>query len=77
MTTFENTVFRRPIQDPFGFLADFENIPRWNYAHRRDPQRAPRARRLGMIYQQVRPVPSRSKERFEVTAYDLPRRLEI
>ena len=33
MATLENTVMiRRPIEEVFGFLADFENIPRWNYA---------------------------------------------
>ena len=33
MATFENTlVIRRPIEDVFAFLADFENIPRWNDA---------------------------------------------
>ena len=33
MATFQNTVtIRRPIEDVFGYLADFENIPAWNYA---------------------------------------------
>jgi hypothetical protein len=32
---------------------------------------------VGTIYQQVRSVPSRSEERFEVTAYNPPRQLEI
>jgi uncharacterized protein YndB with AHSA1/START domain len=33
MATFQNTVtIRRPIEDVFVLLADFENIPRWNYA---------------------------------------------
>jgi uncharacterized membrane protein len=33
VATFENTVMiRRPIEEVFGFLADFENIPTWNYA---------------------------------------------
>jgi hypothetical protein len=30
-----------------------------------------------MTYHQVRSVPSRSEERFEVTAYDPPRHLEV
>jgi Polyketide cyclase / dehydrase and lipid transport len=33
--------------------------------------------RIGMTYHQVRSVPSRSEERFEVTAYDPPRHLEV
>ena len=33
MASFENTVtIRRPIAAVFAFLADFENIPAWNYA---------------------------------------------
>ena len=33
MATFENTVtIRRAVEDVFAFLADFENVPSWNYA---------------------------------------------
>ena len=33
MASFENTVtIRRPVEDVFAFLADFENVPTWNYA---------------------------------------------
>jgi hypothetical protein len=33
MASFENTVtIRRPVEDVFAFLADFENVPKWNYA---------------------------------------------
>jgi len=33
MATFENTVtIQRPVEDVFAFLADFENVPTWNYA---------------------------------------------
>jgi hypothetical protein len=33
MATFQNTVtIRRAIDDVFAFLADFENVPTWNYA---------------------------------------------
>jgi uncharacterized membrane protein len=32
METFENTVtIHRPAEAVFAFLADFENVPRWNY----------------------------------------------
>jgi uncharacterized protein YndB with AHSA1/START domain len=78
MATFENTVMiGRPIEEVFGFLSDFENIPRWNYAivETRKVSEGPVG--VGTIYQQVRSVPSRSEERFEVTAYDPPRQLEI
>jgi uncharacterized protein YndB with AHSA1/START domain len=78
VATFENTVMiRRPAAEVFGFLSDFENIPRWNYAivETRKVSEGPVG--VGTIYQQVRSVPSRSEERFEVTAYDPPRQLEI
>jgi uncharacterized membrane protein len=33
MASFENIVkIRRPVEDVFAFLADFENVPAWNYA---------------------------------------------
>jgi uncharacterized protein YndB with AHSA1/START domain len=78
VATFENTVMiRRPTAEVFGFLSDFENIPRWNYAivETHKVSRGPVG--VGTIYQQVRSVPSRSEEHFEVTAYHPPRQLEI
>jgi hypothetical protein len=78
MATFENTVMiRRPIADVFAFLADFENIPRWNYAIVEAHKVSQGPIGVGTIYQQVRSVPSRSEERFEVTAHNPPRQLEI
>ena len=78
MATFENTVMiRRPIEDVFGFLADFENVPKWNYAIVQTRKISEGAVGVGTIYHQVRSVPSRSEESFEVTAYDPPRHLEI
>jgi uncharacterized membrane protein len=33
MATFQNTVtIRQPVKDVFAFLANFENIPKWNSA---------------------------------------------
>jgi hypothetical protein len=73
VATFENTVMiRRPIEDVFAFLSDFENVPRWNYAIVETRKVSEGAVGVGTIYQQVRSVPSRSEERFEVTAYDPP-----
>jgi hypothetical protein len=57
--------------------ADFENIPRWNYAIVETHKVSQGPVGAGTIYQQVRSVPSRSEERFEVTAYNPPRQLEI
>jgi uncharacterized protein YndB with AHSA1/START domain len=78
VATFENTVIiRRSIEDVFGFLSDFENVPTWNYAISETRKVSQGPVGVGTIYQQVRSVPSRSEERFEVTAYDPPRRLEL
>jgi uncharacterized protein YndB with AHSA1/START domain len=78
VATFENTVMiQRPIEDVFGFLSDFENAPKWNYAIVETRKVSEGAVGVGTIYQQVRSVPSRSEERFEVTAYNPPRQLEI
>jgi uncharacterized protein YndB with AHSA1/START domain len=78
VATFENTVIiRRPIEDVFGFLADFENVPKWNYAIVETRKMSTGPVGVGTTYLQVRSVPSRSEERFEVTAYDPPRHLEI
>jgi carbon monoxide dehydrogenase subunit G len=78
VATFENTVMiGRPIEEVFGFLSDFENVPRWNHAISETRKASQGPVGVGTIYQQVRSVPSRSEERFEVTAYDPPRQLEI
>jgi uncharacterized protein YndB with AHSA1/START domain len=78
VATFENTVIiRRPIEEVFGFLSDFENIPKWNYAIAETRKVSQGPVGVGTIYQRVRSVPSRSDERFEVTAYNPPRNLEI
>ena len=77
MATFENTVMiRRSIEDVFGFLSDFENVPTWNYAIVETHKVSKGPVGVGTIYQQVRSVPSR-EERLEVTAYNPPRQLEI
>jgi uncharacterized protein YndB with AHSA1/START domain len=76
--TFENTmIIRRPTAEVFAFLADFENIPKWNYAIVETHKVSQGPVGVGTVYQQVRSVPSRSEERFEVTAYNPPRQVEI
>ena len=78
MASFENVVMiSRSIEDVFAFLSDFENVPKWNYAivETRKVSEGPIG--VGTIYQQVRSAPSQSEERFEVTAFDAPRYVEI
>jgi uncharacterized protein YndB with AHSA1/START domain len=74
----ENTVMiRRTTEEVFAFLADFENIPKWNYAIVETHKLSEGPVGVGTIYRQVRSVPRRSEEHFEVIAYDPPRQLEI
>jgi Polyketide cyclase / dehydrase and lipid transport len=66
VATFENTVIiRRPTAEVFAFLADFENVPRWNYAIVETHKVSQGPVGVGTVYQQVRSVPSRSEEGFE------------
>jgi uncharacterized protein YndB with AHSA1/START domain len=78
MATFENTVtIRRAVEDVFAFLADFENIPSWNYAIVETKKTSPGPVGVGTTYRQLRSVPSRSEEGFQVTAFEPSSRLEI
>ena len=65
--TFANTItIERPQRDVFGFLARFENIPRWNYAviETRPVSDDPVA--VGKVYRQIRSIPHRAEETFEI-----------
>jgi uncharacterized protein YndB with AHSA1/START domain len=78
VATFENTVMiTRPIEEVFAFLSDFENVPNWNYAIVETRKMSEGPVGVGTIYHQVRSVPSRSEENFEVIAYNPPHQLEI
>jgi carbon monoxide dehydrogenase subunit G len=78
MASFENTVtVRRPVKDVFAFLADFENIPKWNYAIVETRKVSPGPVGVGTTYRQTRSVPRRSEEGFEVTVFEPPSRLEV
>ncbi|HEX2153752.1 MAG TPA: SRPBCC family protein [Acidimicrobiia bacterium] len=59
----------RPIEEVFAYLADFENIPDWNYAIVETQKTSEGPVGIGSTYRQVRSLPSRSEETFEVTDY--------
>jgi len=62
MATFQNTVtIRRPVRDVFAFLADFENIPKWNYAIVKTEKTSPGPVGVGTTYRQLRSIPARSE----------------
>jgi carbon monoxide dehydrogenase subunit G len=78
MASFENTVIiRRPVEEVFAFLADFENVPKWNDAIVETTKTSPGPVGVRTTYRQTRSVPTRSEERFEVTVFEPPRRLEV
>jgi Polyketide cyclase / dehydrase and lipid transport len=78
MHTFENTaIIRRPAEEVFAYLADFEKIPIWNYAIEETSKASAGPVGVGTRYRQTRSVPSRSAEEFEVTVFEPARRLAI
>jgi hypothetical protein len=78
MTSFENVVvIARPREEVFAFLADLENVPRWNPAIEVTWKTSPSAVGVGTTYRQVRSAPKRSEETIEITAFEPPYRLMI
>jgi hypothetical protein len=78
MATFENTVtIRTAVEDVFAFLADFENIPIWNYAILETKKTSPGPVGVGTTYRQLRSIPSRREESFQVTGFAPTSRLEV
>jgi uncharacterized protein YndB with AHSA1/START domain len=78
MATFQNTVtIARPANEVFAFLADFGNIPAWNYAIARTVQTSPGQAGVGATYRQTRTLPRSNEEGFEVTDFTPPSRLAV
>ena len=78
MQTFQNTVtIHRPADEVFAFLADFENIPIWNYAIEETSKTSAGPVRVGTRYCQTRYIPARSTEEFVVTVFEPASRLAI
>lgn len=75
---FVNAVeIERPVEEVFAYLADFENVPAWNYAIESTTKLSEGPVRLGTTYRQVRRIPRRSEESFEVTVFEPGSRLAI
>jgi len=78
MATSQNTAtIARPANEIFAFLADFGNIPAWNYAIARTVQTSPGQAGVGATYRQARTIPRSSEEGFEVTDFAPPSRLAV
>jgi hypothetical protein len=78
MSSFRNElIIDRPNEDVFTYLADFENVPHWNYAITRTTKLTPGPSRVGTEYSQLRSIPRPGSERFTVVAVKAPSLLEI
>lgn len=67
----------RPRAEVFAYLADFENIPRWNYAISETRKLTSGPVGVGTRYRQARSIPTPSEEAFEVVEFDPDRRLSV
>jgi uncharacterized protein YndB with AHSA1/START domain len=75
---FTNTItINRGTDVVFAYLADFSNVPRWNYAISETRKTSDGPVGVGSRYRQTRTLPGRSEETFEVTSFDPGRRLAI
>ena len=75
---FSNTItIDRPVAEVFGYLAKFENVPRWNYAISETRSLTGQPVGVGSRYVQSRTIPTHSEETFEVTEFEPDRRLAI
>ena len=67
----------RPPHEVFEFVADPENIPKWNYAIEETKKTSGGPVGVGTTYRQVRTIPSRSEESLEVTELEPEQRFAI
>jgi carbon monoxide dehydrogenase subunit G len=75
---FSNTVtIERPVHDVFRFVADLENVPRWNYAIVETRKTTAGPPGVGTTYRQLRSVPSRTEEILRITELEPNKRVEI
>ena len=74
---FANTLeIRRPVHDVFAYLADFRNIPKWNYAIA-ETRQSPGPTGVGTTIRQIRTIPSRSEESLAVTEFVPDQRIQL
>lgn len=78
MGRFQNTVtINRTVEEVFAFLAEFENVPTWNDAIEQTIKTSPGPVAAGATYRQIRSIPRRAEEEFEVTLFEPPSRVAI
>jgi len=75
MLEFENTIhINRPVEEVFEFLADFENLPKWNYYVLQVTKQTPGPVGLGTTYHQVRKI---DEQTFTIQEYEPENRLAV
>lgn len=78
MASFTNIVeIDRPAHDVFAFLADLENVPKWNYAITQTRKTSPGKIGVGTRYEQTRSIPTPSRETLAITAFEPDRHLAV
>jgi hypothetical protein len=78
MAAFENTLtITRPVEEAFTYLADAENLPQWNYAIEETRKISPGPVGVGSLYRQIRTLPGRSQEDFEIVVFQPPGQLTL
>lgn len=75
---FSNSILiHRSIIDVFDYLANLENLPRWNYAIRETRKISPGPIGVGSAYRQFRTLPKPMEERLEIKVYEPDHRLVV
>ncbi|GAA1986335.1 hypothetical protein GCM10009838_56070 [Catenulispora subtropica] len=75
---FDNTLsINAPVDDVFAYLAQPENLPRWNYALSHTEKTSPGPISVGATYRQTRTIPRPAEEHFRITAYEPPKLLTM
>ena len=78
MISFQNEVeIGRQIDEVFGYVADLENVPEWNYAIDETRKVTPGPVGEGTRYRQVRSVPRPGEEALEIVDYVPPSDLVV
>jgi uncharacterized protein YndB with AHSA1/START domain len=72
-----SVVIRRPPAEVFAYLADPENIPKWNYAIASTRQTTPGSVGVGTRFRQTRTIPRPAEEELEVTGFEPDRHLAL
>lgn len=67
MIDFENTILVRcPVEEVFAFIADFENVPKWNYYVTSVRKRSEAPSGKGSVYHQIR---KEDQQDFQITEF--------